>query len=277
RPVGGILVLEDALLGGDVGFHAAVPVEVVGSDVEHDSSFRMEGLNGLKLEAGDFEHVVGVGGGFGYKRNCRGADVAADQRLPSAPGDDLAGEGSGGGLSVGAGDGDDVALKKARGELDLADDRNAALAGLSEQRDVAGNAGTDHDQVLLLEGALAVTPGFDGDAAIEQLGNFPAELVFSLGVGDGDAGALLFKEERGGDTGASESDHEHALAFDVEGLRHRAISSWKQLFHHGGTEELQQSAKPRITRQRRLRPKSPRLALVPVRSLALARDDRTAF
>src|SRR5581483_10412475 len=139
---------------------------------------------------------------------------AADQRLPSAPGDDLAGEGSGGGLSVGAGDGDDVALKKARGELDLADD---------------GNAGTDHDQVLLLEGALAVTPGFDGDAAIEQLGNFPAELVFSLGVGDGDAGALLFKEERGGDTGASESDHERALAFDVEGLRHRAISSWKQL------------------------------------------------
>ena len=41
--------------------------------------------------------------------------------------------------------------------------------------DVAGNAGADHNQVLIAEGALAVLAGFYRNAAVEQRGNFVCE------------------------------------------------------------------------------------------------------
>ena len=56
----GTLIGEDALLGGDVIFHAAVAVEMVGRDVENHGNVGTELVGRLKLEAGDFEHRPAV-------------------------------------------------------------------------------------------------------------------------------------------------------------------------------------------------------------------------
>ena len=220
--IGGSLVFENAFLGGKVLVEAAVAVEVVGSDVEHDRDFRMKGLDGLQLEAGDFEDVVGVVGGVGDQRNGGRPDVAADLRLVAAPADDVAGQRGGGGFAVGAGDGDDVALQKTRGQLDFADDGNAHGARLRQLWNVGRHARADHDEVLLAEGALAVAAGFDGDTEIEQGADVGAQVVLGLGVGGGDAGAALLQKLGGGDAGLAQPDHQNALAFYVKKISHRS-------------------------------------------------------
>jgi hypothetical protein len=56
------------------------------------------------------------------------------------------------------------------------------------------NAGTDDDQILVAKCALAVVSGLDTDSAVEQQRNLLRELLFRLGVGDGDARSQLFQK-----------------------------------------------------------------------------------
>src|SRR5579864_5750873 len=51
REVAGLLVLEDARLGVDVGVERAMAVEMVRRDIEHDRNFGPKGLDGLQLKA----------------------------------------------------------------------------------------------------------------------------------------------------------------------------------------------------------------------------------
>ena len=74
-----------------------------------------------------------------------------------------------------------------------------ACTGLHELRHVGGHAGADDDELLLFEGALAVVAGFDTDAVVEQLRDFVVKFFFRLGVGDGDASALVSQKKRAGD------------------------------------------------------------------------------
>ena len=124
---------------------------------------------------------------------------------------DLAGQGRGRGLAVRSGDGHDWPGQELRGEFDFADHGFAKSARLHQRRRVHGNARTDHDQVLSAKRALAVASGFDGDAVIEQHGNFIAQFVSALGVGDGDARAMRLQEQSRGHPGLAEADHEHAF------------------------------------------------------------------
>src|SRR5579884_1242567 len=87
--VAGSLVLKNPRLGRDVGLKRVVAVEVVGRDVQDYGYFSVEGINGFELEARDFEHDIGVVGGFGNERDRRCTDVAAHKRLVTAPGDDF--------------------------------------------------------------------------------------------------------------------------------------------------------------------------------------------
>ena len=66
--------------------------------------------------------------------------------------------------------------QKLRREFDLADHGLAQRARLHQRRRIHGNSGTDHDQILPAERALAVPAGLDGDAVIEQHGNFVAQV-----------------------------------------------------------------------------------------------------
>src|SRR5947209_23751 len=109
----------------------------------------MESLYGLKLKAGNFQHIVSFRFGFGDHGDHRSANVAAHQHILPGSFKNVAAEGGGGGLAVRTGDGDDVAAQEACGELDLADDWHPKLARLHQPRDIIRDAGADDDKVLI--------------------------------------------------------------------------------------------------------------------------------
>src|SRR5205807_5089081 len=160
-----------------------VTVQVVRRNVQDGRDIRLEFLNGFKLEAGDFQNIEAISGGLPGQRDPRRADVAAYQRLVSALGQNLSRQRGGGGLSVGAGNGNDAAFKKAARQFNLANDRYTQSARLLKLGLVGRDTGADHDQVLIAEGALAVAAGLDRDAPIQQERNFILQLGFSLGIG----------------------------------------------------------------------------------------------
>src|SRR5437588_164487 len=73
------LVLEDTRLGRHVDFESAVPVEVIGRDVEHDCHLGVKGVNGFKLKAGDFKNYDRLRLGPGHQRYGRSSDISAHQ------------------------------------------------------------------------------------------------------------------------------------------------------------------------------------------------------
>jgi len=213
--VGRGLAGEDLFLRGNVGLEAVVAVEVVGGDVEDDGDAGVELIGGFELEAGDLEDVDRLGGGFGDELDDGQADVAADLGGDTGFAEDLAEEGGGGGLAVGAGDGDDAALEEAAGELELAHDGEAVADDLGDFGGVERNAGRDDDEVLAAEGEQAVTAGFDHDAGVEQRGDLASESDGGTGVRDGDAGAEGAQEFGGGEAGFAETYDEDALVLQI--------------------------------------------------------------
>ena len=121
--VGGRLVLEDAQLGVDVARVAAVPVDVVLGEVEQHGDVGPEALDVLELEARQLGHHDRLGVDPAGQVGQRPAHVAGHFDRAAGVAQDLAGELGRRGLAVGPGDGDPAVGQKARGELDLAPDR----------------------------------------------------------------------------------------------------------------------------------------------------------
>ena len=188
---------------------------MIGGDIQHHGDAGVKALDGLQLEAADLQHHPSVVGGSLDEGDGRRSDISADQRLTASSRNNFARQRRGRGLPVGAGDGDDLAFEEARREFHLADDRNAQRACLHQLRNIEGHARTDHDQVLIAEGAFAMLSGFDGDAMIEQQRNFVTELLRRFGVGDGNPRAALLQEQSAGHAGLAQPNHQHAFAFDV--------------------------------------------------------------
>src|SRR5208337_4178451 len=111
---------KNPLLGADVILKAAVAIQVVGRDVEDDGDRGMELNRAFELEAGDFKNRPGFVGAGIDERNNRDADVAANQRGDAGRLKNLAQQGGGGGLAVGAGDGQGLALEEAGSQFQLA-------------------------------------------------------------------------------------------------------------------------------------------------------------
>src|SRR5260370_9457521 len=85
-------------------------------------------------------------------------------------------------FAVGAGDGDDLPLQEACGQLHFTDYVNALVARLYKRAHIIRHAGADHDQVLSAEGALTVASGLDRNATVDQLGNPLTNLGLGLAV-----------------------------------------------------------------------------------------------
>ena len=202
-------------LAQGVVFKAAVAVEVVGRDVEDDGDGGVELLSRFELEAGDFEDGPGGVGGFVDEGDDGHADVAADEGGNAGLLQDFAEQRGGGGLAVGAGDGEDLALEEAGGEFEFADDGAAEAFGLHEFGRVERDAGADDDEVLAAEGEQAVAAGFDVDALFKQGGNVFGEGLGAADVGDGDLGSAAAQKEGGGQAGFAQSDDENLFAFEL--------------------------------------------------------------
>ncbi len=81
----------------------------------------------FELEAGDLEHRPGVAVAFIHELDDRYADVAADERGHSGLFDNFADQRGGGGLAIGAGNCEDLALEEARGQFEFSDDGRPKL------------------------------------------------------------------------------------------------------------------------------------------------------
>ncbi len=187
--VHGGLLGKDALLSSAIVFKAAVTIQVVGSDVENHGDGGMKLLCGFELEAGNLEDrpaFVCAGVDQGHDRN---ADVAANQRGQSGCRKDFTQQSGGGGLAVGAGDGQDLAFEEAACQFQLADHRQSEALDLRQLGGVQRHAGTDDNQVLAAEGEQTMAAGLDHDAGFDQGGNFFGQLLCRAHVGDRDLGA----------------------------------------------------------------------------------------
>jgi len=58
--VAALLIFKYARFRVHIGFECAVPVEMVGRDIQYDRNFRTESLNGFQLKAGNLEHNDGL-------------------------------------------------------------------------------------------------------------------------------------------------------------------------------------------------------------------------
>ena len=216
------LLGKDALLDAGIVFKAAVTVQMIGRDVEYHGDRGVELLSGFKLEAGDLENRPCLAGAGVDKSHDRDADVAANQRGQAGSREDFAQQRGGGGLAVGAGDGQDMAPEEAGGQLQLADDRQAEALYLLQLGGVQRHAWTDNDQILAAEGQQAVAAGLDHDAGFDQGGNFFGQLIGRAHVGDRHPRAAAAQKQRCRQTGFSQSDNQNFLVFEFQ---HQVLTS----------------------------------------------------
>ena len=165
--------LEDAELRIAVRLEGAVPVEVVGLQVEQDGDVARERVDVLELEARELADdprvFPGHQGGVGE----RATDVARDQDVPVGGAEDRAEQLGRRRLPVGAGDADEACAcgQQPIAELDLAPDGNAARARTADERRLGRNARALDDQFDSLEQRLLLRSESEFDAeAVEPAG-----------------------------------------------------------------------------------------------------------
>lgn len=193
-----VALVDPALVGG-VRLHGAVPVEVVGGEVEDGRGVGAQGGRPVQLVAGEFdgEDVVRLRGEDHVDQ--RGADVADRLGAQAGRGEDGGEHPGGGGLAVGAGDAEPVGGTfgpQPPGDLHVADDLDARLGGGREERRVRLPAGRGDDQVGRLGEGVGVAEA-DGDGAggvrgVEgggELGGARQVLFALTAVDDGDVRA----------------------------------------------------------------------------------------
>src|ERR1035437_10192738 len=213
---------KDALFNRAIVFKAAMTVQVVGGDVENDGDGGMELLGGFELEAGDLKDRPGFVGAGVEQGHDRDADVAANQRGQPGSRKDFAQQRGGGGLAIGAGDGERLALEEARGQFQFANDRQTEALDLRQFRSVQRHAGADDNQVLSAEGEQAVAAGLDHNARLNQGRNLLGQRLGRAHVGDRDLRATAAQKQRCRQTGFSQSDDQNFFTFEFQ---HRVLSS----------------------------------------------------
>src|SRR3989441_2349212 len=152
-----------ARLDLDVVRERLMPVEVIRRHVEHHANVQPRGRDRLELKATEFQHhpivrtelIDAVEHGL--------ADGAAPHHPQAAGTEPLRRERRGRRLAVGAGDPGDVGRARAKEEVDLAGDFDAAPARGLDQRFVPCHAGAHHQEVSAAEVlcTVAAQPGGD--------------------------------------------------------------------------------------------------------------------
>jgi hypothetical protein len=118
-----------------IGLHRAVPVEMVGRQVEQRADLRLEAGHQVDLVGRQLEHIDPPRQRRRQQKG-RGADVAADLGIAPGRPQHVAGKRGGGRLAVGAGDRDDLgpgAVHLAGEHLGVADDLDACRTGAAHR------------------------------------------------------------------------------------------------------------------------------------------------
>ena len=150
--------IENAGLGRDIAFHAAMPCQMVRRDVQQHRDISAKGRGGFELVGGQFQHdhpvrpgVVQIAGGI--------ADVPADGDSTSGTAQAMACQRGGCRFAIGSGDRHDPRLRRgAHGDFDLADHLDTCLAsaggGGVRLRVRMRDAGADHHRGQLVPGPV---------------------------------------------------------------------------------------------------------------------------
>ena len=213
REVACVLRGKDALLGQRVVLKGAVPVEMIGRDVQDHRDLRMELFRAFELEAGNLQHRPRAFAALIDEAHHRHADVAGDQRRQTRLLQDFAGQRRRRGFAVGAGDGQDLAFQKARGQFQLADHRAAEVAGLHQFGRIQRHTGTDYDQVLAAKSQQAVAARLHHDALIQQRRNFLGKRLGRANIGYRHLRALPAQKQRRRKPGLPQAHHQNFFAF----------------------------------------------------------------
>ena len=216
---------DEPLLDRRVAGKIAMPVEMVGRDVDQEPDARRERGREVDLIGRALDDMRPPGGGRRQVEH-RHADVAAHRHL--APGllEHMGDQRGGGRFAVGAGDGDERRIRRARAalageELDVADDRNPRRIGKVDRPVRRGmgqrHAGREHEQ---LEAAPVGLREIDERKAC-------GGRAFASGgavVPGGDLGAAGDERPRGRQSRAAEAEEGDALSAHGLDRRHRHLS-----------------------------------------------------
>ena len=148
RHDGRLRALEDPELRVPVGLVGAVPVEVVGLEVEEDGDAKAQLVDVLELKRGELadDPIRPLDGGEGVP------DVARDGHVPSGRTEDRTQELDRGRLAVRARDADDRGrAEQPIPELDLAPDRNPSAPRLPDERRLARHSRALDEQLDAVE------------------------------------------------------------------------------------------------------------------------------
>ena len=163
RDVGLGLVLEDPQLGVAVRVVGAMPVEVVGLEVEQHRDARANAVNVLELEAGELAYDPRTAVDRAVEARQRAPDVAGDGDRLSGGAEDRPQQFAGRRLPVRSGDADERVAQKPEAELDLAPHGDAAGARSGRQRRLSRHTRALDEQVDSLEQTFLLRPGVDFD------------------------------------------------------------------------------------------------------------------
>src|SRR5665213_1338549 len=100
-------VFEDAALGGDVAIHAAMPVEMVGRQIEPHRHIERRAVDQIELIGAEFQDINAVGA-EPVQRQGGGAEIAADRDLAPDRTQNMRDQRRRGRFAVGAGDADEA-------------------------------------------------------------------------------------------------------------------------------------------------------------------------
>ena len=185
-------------------------VQMIGRDVEDQRDFGFESYHRFELKAGEFQDDRGAGRGLCHQVRDGYADVAADKRGTPGVLEDVADKRGGGGLTIGAGDADDMALQLLRGKFEFAGNASAPGSGAFENRQFQRDAGRLNEQVEAIGIGLEL-------GGLREIGLGGLRAV----IGDDNMGAPRAQEFRGGQTGLAAADDKGPFVGEI---RHRSLS-----------------------------------------------------
>ena len=173
--VRGGLALEDAELGVQVGFHGAVPGEMVGREVQDRGPFRMEITDGFQLIAGALEGVAGLRPPSLHGRHERCPEIPAGHGRNARRLEEMGQEIGGRALAVGPRDRQDPRTVRApaqdpMSQFQFADDGDAPMQGFLDEGDAGRNARAEHDLATAVQERQRMIAPYPGNVHLGQLG-----------------------------------------------------------------------------------------------------------